>query len=101
MRISKFAAQGNGVGGTSFSIGSYAIAGIFRTLWTLVRLKEENGKPSATRALCVSKSNYAESDPPALLFELLGGLGRRGFQPHRRGFVRQEEKQWQTGGEKR
>jgi hypothetical protein len=74
MHISKFAAQGNGGDSTSFSIGSYAIAGIFRTLWTLGRLKEESGKPAATRALCVSKNNYAEFDPPALLFELRNGF---------------------------
>jgi hypothetical protein len=74
MHISKYAAQGNGGDSTSFSIGSYAIAGIFRTLWTLGRLKEENGKPAATRALCVSKNNYAEFDPPALLFELRDGF---------------------------
>jgi RecA-family ATPase len=74
MHISKYAAQGNGGDSTSFSIGSYAIAGIFRTLWTLGRLKEESGKPSATRALCVSKNNYAEFDPPALLFELRDGF---------------------------
>jgi hypothetical protein len=74
MHISKFAAQGNGGDSTSFSIGSYAIAGIFRTLWTLGRLKEENGKPAAIRALCVSKNNYAEFDPPALLFELRDGF---------------------------
>jgi hypothetical protein len=74
MHVSKFAAQGNGGDSTSFSIGSYAIAGIFRTLWTLGRLKEENGKPAATRTLCVSKNNYAEFDPPALLFELRGGF---------------------------
>jgi hypothetical protein len=74
MHISKFAAQGNGGDSTSFSIGSYAIAGIFRTLWTLGRLKEESGKPGATRALCVSKNNYAEFDPPALLFELRDGF---------------------------
>jgi hypothetical protein len=74
MHISKFAAQGNGGDSTSFSIGSYAISGIFRTLWTLGRLKEESGKPAATRALCVSKNNYAEFDPPALLFELRDGF---------------------------
>jgi RecA-family ATPase len=35
MHISKNAAQGGGGDSTAFSIGSYAIAGIFRTLWTL------------------------------------------------------------------
>jgi hypothetical protein len=74
MHISKNAAQGNGGDSTSFSIGSYAIAGIFRTLWTLGRLKDESGKPSALRALCQSKNNYAEFDPPALLFELRDGF---------------------------
>jgi hypothetical protein len=74
MHVSKFAAQGNGGDSTSFSIGSYAIAGIFRTLWTLGRLKEDSGKPSVIRALCQSKNNYAEFDPPALLFELRNGF---------------------------
>ena len=74
MHVSKFAAQGNGGDSTSYSIGSYAIAGIFRTLWTLGRLKDTDGKPSALRALCQSKNNYAESDPPALLFELHDGF---------------------------
>jgi len=60
MHISKFAAQSNGGDSTSFSIGSYAIAEIFRTHWTLWRLREESGKPSATQALCASKNNYAE-----------------------------------------
>jgi hypothetical protein len=78
MHISKYAAQGNGGDSTSFSIGSYAIAGIFRTLWTLGRLKEPDGKPSPLRALCVSKNNYAEFDPPALLFELRDGFRWRG-----------------------
>ena len=74
MHISKNAAMGNGGDSTSYAIGSYAIAGIFRTLWTLGRLKEPDGKPSALRALCQSKNNYAEFDPPALLFELRDGF---------------------------
>jgi hypothetical protein len=74
MHISKNAAQGNGGDSTSYAIGSYAIAGIFRTLWTLGRLKDANGKQSVTRALCQSKNNYAEFDPPALLFELHNGF---------------------------
>ena len=57
-----------------YSIGSYAIAGIFRTLWTLGRLKEPDGKPSPLRGLCQSKNNYAEFDPPALLLELRDGF---------------------------
>jgi hypothetical protein len=74
MHVSKFAAAGNAGDSTSFAIGSYAIVGLFRSLWTLGRLKDERGKPSSTRALCFSKSNYAESDPPALLFELRDGF---------------------------
>jgi hypothetical protein len=74
MHISKFAANGNGGDSTAFSIGSYAIAGIFRTLWTLGRLKGADGKASTLRALCQSKNNYAEFDPPALLFELRDGF---------------------------
>ena len=74
MHISKYAANGNGGDSSGYSIGSYAIAGIFRTLWTLGRLTESGGKPSALRALCQSKNNYAEFDPPALLFELRDGF---------------------------
>jgi hypothetical protein len=74
MHISKFAAQGNRGDSTPHSIGSYAIAGIFRTLWTLGRLKDEQGKPTNQRAPCASKNNHAESGPPALLFELHGGF---------------------------
>jgi hypothetical protein len=74
MHVSKFAASGNAGDSSSFAIGSYAIVGLFRSLWTLGRLKDEHGKPSATRALCFSKSNYAEIDPPALLFELRDGF---------------------------
>ena len=74
MHISKHAAMGNGGDSTGYSIGSYAIAGIFRTLWTLGRLKESDGKPSPLRGLCQSKNNYAEFDPPALLFELRDGF---------------------------
>jgi len=74
MHISKHAAMGNGGDSTGYAIGSYAIAGIFRTLWTLGRLKENGGKPSPLRALCQSKNNYAEFDPPALLFELRDGF---------------------------
>lgn len=74
MHVSKFAANGNGGDSTAFSIGSYAIAGIFRTLWTLGRLKESDGKPSTIRAFCQSKNNYVEFDPPALLFELRDGF---------------------------
>jgi hypothetical protein len=82
MHVSKFAAQGNGGDSTSYSIGSYAIAGIFRTIWTLGRLKDESGKPIAMRALCVSKNNYAEFDPPALLFELRNGFRWAGVDPN-------------------
>jgi hypothetical protein len=74
MHVSKFAASGNDMDSTSFAIGSYAIVGLFRSIWTLGRLKEENVKLSVTRALCLSKSNYAEIDPPALLFELRDGF---------------------------
>ena len=59
---------------TGYAIGSYAITEILRTLWALGRLKEPDGKPSPLRALCQSKNNYAEFDPPALLFELRDGF---------------------------
>ncbi|GHV16958.1 hypothetical protein FACS189425_02220 [Clostridia bacterium] len=74
MHVGKYAAQGNAGDSTSYAIGSYAIAGIFRTLWTLGRLKDEESKPTKQRALCVSKNNYVEDDPPAILFRLENGF---------------------------
>jgi hypothetical protein len=49
MRISKFTASGNGADSTAFAIGSYAIAGIIRSLWTPGGLRDADGKPSALR----------------------------------------------------
>ncbi|GHU87254.1 hypothetical protein FACS1894202_01200 [Clostridia bacterium] len=81
MHVGKYAAQGNAGDSTSYAIGSYAIAGIFRTLWTLGRLKDEDGNPTKQRALCVSKNNYVEDDPPALLFLLENGFHWDGCNP--------------------
>jgi hypothetical protein len=39
-----------------------------------IAIKEQGGRPSPIRAICVSKNNYAEFDPPALLFELRDGF---------------------------
>jgi hypothetical protein len=82
MHVGKYAAQGNAGDSTSYAIGSYAIAGIYRTLWTLGRLKDEEGNPSKQRALCVSKNNYVEDDPPALLFLLENGFHWDGTNPN-------------------
>lgn len=82
MHVGKYAAQGNSGDSTSYAIGSYAIAGIFRTLWTLGRLKDATGQPTAQRALCVSKNNYVEHDPPALLFVLENGFHWDGVNPN-------------------
>jgi hypothetical protein len=61
-------------GGGDFSVnygdGSSAINGFFRTVWTLGRINEGNGKFSKTRALCLSKNNYSLEDPPTILFNL-------------------------------
>ena len=68
--VSKMAASGNGGFSVNFGIGSSAINGIFRSVWTLGRLKDDDGKPSAIRALAPSKTNLVPGDPPCMLFEL-------------------------------
>jgi putative DNA primase/helicase len=68
--ISKVAASGNGGHSVNFGIGSSAINGIFRSVWTLGRLKDDEGKPGDIRVLAPSKTNLVPGDPPCILFEL-------------------------------
>jgi hypothetical protein len=69
--VNKLSASG---GGGDFSVnygnGSSAINGFFRSVWTLGRLNEGNGKFSNIRALCPTKNNSVAEDLPAILFEL-------------------------------
>jgi|GEM_PF-962546 len=67
--INKQSASGNGGNSVSFGIGSSAINGLFRSVWTLGRVKE-NGNPTIYRAVAPSKTNYVVGDPPAIKFEL-------------------------------
>ena len=75
--ISKVAASGNGGDSVNFGIGSSSINGIFRSVWTLGRLKDEEGKPTSTRVLAPSKTNLVPGDPPCILFDL---TPEHGFQ---------------------
>jgi hypothetical protein len=68
--ISKVSASGNGGYSVNFGIGSSAINGIFRSVWTLGRKKDDEGKPSDIRALAPSKTNLVAGDPPSILFKL-------------------------------
>jgi 5S rRNA maturation endonuclease (ribonuclease M5) len=72
--ISKIAASGNGGASINFGLGSSAINGLFRSVCTLGRVKDESGKPTSVRALCTSGNNYVEFEPPAVLFELKNGF---------------------------
>jgi len=74
--ISKVSAAGNGGFSVNFGIGSSAINGVFRSVWTLGRLKDEEGKPGDIRVLAPSKTNLVPGDPPCVLFEL---TKERGF----------------------
>jgi hypothetical protein len=68
--ISKTSASGNGGFSVNFGIGSAAVNGLFRSVWTLGRIKGKDGKPTETRALAPSKTNLVAGDPPAILFDL-------------------------------
>ncbi|GHV32727.1 hypothetical protein FACS18949_04570 [Clostridia bacterium] len=68
--ISKISASGNGGYSVNFGIGSAAVNGLFRSVWTLGRLKDDDGKASITRALSPSKTNLVAGDPPSILFDL-------------------------------
>jgi hypothetical protein len=68
--ISKVSASGNGGYSVNFGIGSAAVNGLFRSVWTLGRIKGDDGKPSITRALAPSKTNLVAGDPPSILFDL-------------------------------
>ena len=64
------AASGNGVQSVNFGIGSAAVNGLFRSVWTLGRVRGEDGKPTDVRAVAPSKTNLVPGDPNTILFEL-------------------------------
>ena len=69
--INKISASGNaGEHSVNFGIGSAAVNGLFRSVWTLGRIKGEDGKASDTRALAPSKTNLVAGDQPCILFDL-------------------------------
>ena len=68
--INKISASGNGGFSVNFGIGSSAVNALFRSVWTLGRVKGEDGKPTGVRALAPSKANLVAGDPPSVLFEL-------------------------------
>ena len=75
--ISKVAASGNGGFSVNFGIGSSGINGLFRSVWTVGRIKDGDGKLTAKRALAPSKTNLVAGDLPSIVFEL---TERNGFQ---------------------
>jgi len=66
---SKFSSS-NGGNSVNFAVGSVGINGIFRTIWTVGQVKDDDGKPTNIRGLAISKSNIGTSDLPCLLFSI-------------------------------
>jgi hypothetical protein len=74
--ITKQAASGNGGHSVNWGLGSVAIAGLFRTLWTIGELRNlQDGKyEPRTRAIVCSKANLMKDKPPAKLYRISNGL---------------------------
>jgi len=68
--INKASANNGGGHSVTYGIGSGGINGLFRSVYTLGRLKEDDGKPSPVRVLASSKTNYVAGDVPAIKFTL-------------------------------
>jgi RecA-family ATPase len=72
--ISKQAANGNAGRAVNWALGSAAIAGLMRTVWTVGEL--QGGEYEAgTRAIFCSKANLIANKPPARLFQIRSELG--------------------------
>jgi len=68
--INKKSSHEGGGHSVFYGVGSGAINGLFRTVWTLGRVLDDDGKETNDRALIVSKSNYAKGQMPAVRFSL-------------------------------
>jgi len=68
--INKKSSHEGGGHSVFYGVGSGAINGLFRTVWTLGRVLDDDGKETSDRALIVSKSNYAKGQMPAVRFSL-------------------------------
>ena len=75
--ISKQATRGSGGSAVTHAIGSLAISGLFRSVWSLGRLNDNEGNQTDTRALCIAKGNLVVGDPESVLFTL---TKKDGFQ---------------------
>lgn len=73
--ISKISASGNGGHSVNFGIGSSAVNGLFRSVWTLGRLINNDGTQSDIRVLAPSKTNLVPGDPPSVKFNLSAEAG--------------------------
>ncbi len=72
--ISKNAAGGNGGASVLWGLGSTAINGLFRSVWTVGKVK---GEDESLRAAVSSKNNLLPYIPPALQYSLSQGEGFR------------------------
>ncbi len=70
--ISKNAAGGNGGASVLWGLGSTAINGLFRSVWTVGKVK---GEDESLRAAVSSKNNLLPYIPPALQYSLSQGEG--------------------------
>jgi hypothetical protein len=75
--VNKASVQIGGGHSVFYGVGSGAINGLFRTVWTLAIITDDNGNDTPERVLIKSKSNYAKGQLPAIRFSL---SYNRGFQ---------------------
>jgi hypothetical protein len=67
--VNKQSSSGTGGASVCWGIGSVAINGLFRAVWTLGKVTKE-GAPPYRRALAPTKTNLLPSTPPARLYDL-------------------------------
>jgi RecA-family ATPase len=65
----------NGGHSVYFGIGSAAVNGLFRSVWTLGRVKDDSGKYTDIRGVAPSKTNLVAGDPQSVLFSLTRNEG--------------------------
>lgn len=75
--INKKSAHEGGGHSVFYGVGSGAINGLFRAVWTLGVIPDDNGRETCDRALIKSKSNYVMGQMPAVRFSLTYADGFR------------------------
>ncbi|GBU20181.1 DNA primase [Fibrobacteres bacterium R8-0-B4] len=68
--VNKIYTTGRGTPAIYAGIGSSAINGIFRSVWTSNLLKDDDGKKTSERAIIPTKLSYVDGDAPSIIFSL-------------------------------